>query len=170
VAREGVPLNQLSLEDGALLDSQSFSVAHANGVARGCDALAAIRKAATQRDRARRRLRKGDVDEALNLWEEVIRGRWSMVDWFDTDGRRFILALPNAQHGHDPRGLTEREYQVAAQASTGDSCKLIAYRLGISRSRVSALLHRVMLKLGVQTRAELMLEIRAWLADPASNL
>lgn len=169
-AREGVRLSQLSLEDGAILDSQRFSAAHASGTAQGCDALAAIRKAAIQIDRARRRLRQGEVDEALNLWEEVMRGRWSMVDWFDTDGRRFILALPNAQHVHDPRGLTEREYQVAAQASTGDSCKLIAYRLGLSRSRVSALLHRVMLKLGVQTRAELMLEIRAWLADPAPSL
>lgn len=169
-ARQGVPLHQLPLEGSALPDSKCFSVAHAGGEARGCDALEAIRKAAIQMDVARRRLRRGDVDEALNVWAEVIRGRWSVVDWFDSDGRRFILALPNAQHVHDPRGLTEREYQVAAHASTGDSCKLIAYRLGISRSRVSALLRRVMLKLGAHTRAELMIKIRAWLADSASTM
>lgn len=169
-ARQGVPLHRLSLEGGALLDSKRFSAAHASGEARGCDALAAIRKAAVQMDLARRRLRRGEVDEALNLWEEVMRGRWSVVDSFDSDGRRFILALSNAHHVHDPRGLTEREYQVAAHASTGDSCKLISYRLGISRSRVSALLRRVMLKLGVHTRAELMIKIRAWLADTASKM
>ena len=28
----------------------------------------------------------------------------SLVDYFDTDGRRFVLALPNSPHVTDPRG------------------------------------------------------------------
>ena len=168
--REGVPLAELPVEDGAVLDSQCFSVTDAMGQAKGGEALSAIRKAAIQTECARRRLRHGEAEQALNLWEEVVRGRWSIVDWFDSDGRRFILALPNAPDARDPRGLTEREIQVAAQVSTGDSCKLVAYRLRISRSRVSALLHGAMLKLGVQSRPELIVKIRTLLADTASKM
>jgi DNA-binding CsgD family transcriptional regulator len=83
-----------------------------------------------------------------------------MVDWFDTDGRRFVLALPNAPHVTDPRGLTERESQVVAYAVLGQTNKMIAYRLGLSKSRVSMLLRGAMRKLNVQTRAQLVLKMR----------
>ncbi len=166
----GVPLNEISAEGGALLDPKDLSVAEAAGDATESEALTAIRNAAIQMDRARDRIRHGEIDEALRLWEEVVRGRWSVVDWFDTDGRRFILALPNAERARDPRGLTEREYQVATQAGTGESSKVIAYNLGISRSRVSTLLQGAMRKLGVQTRAHLVIRIRTFLAQSASRL
>ena len=91
-------------------------------------------------DLARGRLPNGETREALRLWEAVLRGRSSIVDWFDADGRRFILALPHASHDRDPRGLTERECQVATHVGAGESSKLVAYRLGVSRSRVSELL------------------------------
>jgi DNA-binding CsgD family transcriptional regulator len=87
-----------------------------------------------------------------------------MVDWFDTDGRRFVLALPNSPHIADPRGLTERESQVVAYAVLGQSNKLIAYRLGLSRSRVSMLLRSAMRKLNVQTRVQLVLKMREFQA------
>jgi len=166
----GVPLNEISAEGGALLDPNDLSFAEGASDATEGDALTSIREAAVQMDLARDRIRHGEVDEALQLWEEVVRGRWSVVDWFDTDGRRFILALPNAERARDPRGLTEREYQVATQAGTGESSKVIAYNLGISRSRVSTLLQGAMRKLGVQTRAQLVIRIRTFLAQSASRL
>ena len=83
-----------------------------------------------------------------------------MVDWFDTDGRRFVLALPNAPDVSDPRGLSEREGQVVAYAVLGQTNKMIAYRLGLSRSRVSMLLRAAMRKLDVQTRTQLVLKMR----------
>jgi DNA-binding CsgD family transcriptional regulator len=83
-----------------------------------------------------------------------------MVDWFDTDGRRFVLALPNSPHVTDPRGLTERESQVVAYVVLGQTNKMIAYRLGLSKSRVSMLLRGAMRKLSVQTRAQLVLKMR----------
>ncbi len=83
-----------------------------------------------------------------------------MVDWFDTDGRRFVLALPNSPHIADPRGLSERESQVVDYVALGQTNKLIAYRLGLSRSHVSMLLRGAMRKLNVQTRAQLILKLR----------
>jgi DNA-binding CsgD family transcriptional regulator len=163
-------VTQLPLDGEALLDPKRFSVVEAVDHAKNNGSLDEIRRTAIQVDLARGRLRRGETCEALQLCEGVVRGRWSMVDWFDTDGRRFILALPNAPHIRDPRGLTEREYQVATHAGTGDSCKLIAYRLGVSRSRVSELLHRAMRKLGVQTRGQLVIKMRTLLVDTASSM
>ena len=83
-----------------------------------------------------------------------------MVDWFDTDGRRFVLALPNSPDVLDPRGLTERESQVVTYAASGHTNKMIAYRLGLSSSHVSLLVRGAMRKLGVRTRAQLVKKIR----------
>ena len=91
---------------------------------------------------------------------DIVRGRWSMVDWFDTDGRRFVLALPNAPHTADPRGLSERESQVVTYVALGQTNKMIAYRLGLSRSRVSAVLRSAMRKLNVHTRVQLVIKMR----------
>lgn len=87
-----------------------------------------------------------------------------MVDWFDTDGRRFVLAIPNPPEVTDPRGLTERENQVVGYAMLGDANKMIAYRLGLSRSRVSLLLRSAMKKLGLRTRAQMVRMVREFQA------
>ena len=163
----GVPLTRLPLDDGAILDPKRFSVIEAAGSAKRQGAVDAIRSAAIRTDRARA---SRESERAFELWEEVLKGRWSVIDWFDTDGRRYVLALPNAAHVRDPRGLTEREYQVAMQLSTGDSCKVVAYDLGISRSRVSALLHGAMRKLGVRTREQLVIKMRGFLAETAAKM
>jgi DNA-binding CsgD family transcriptional regulator len=94
-----------------------------------------------------------------------------MVDWFDSDGRRFVLALPNAPQINDPRGLTERESQVVAYAVLGQSNKMIGYRLGLSKSRVSMLLRSAMRKLGVRTRSQLVIKLRDFqaLQQPAQS-
>jgi DNA-binding CsgD family transcriptional regulator len=78
-----------------------------------------------------------------------------MADRHDHDGRRFIVAVPNDPDVRDPRGLSKREAQVAALASLGQSDKLIAYTLGVSRSTVATHLQRALGKLGVATRVEL---------------
>lgn len=75
--------------------------------------------------------------------------------------------MPNAPHIRDPRGLTDREYQVVAHVGAGESGKLIAYRLGVSRSRVSELLHRAMRKLGVRTTGQIVIKMRTLLVESA---
>ena len=47
-------------------------------------------------------------------------------------------------------------------AVSGQTNKLIAYRLGLSTSRVSMLLRGAMQKLGVQTRTQLVLKMRSF--------
>ena len=101
-----------------------------------------------------------EFDKAIEIWKALVQGRWSTVDWFDTDGRRFILAIPNSPEVVDPRGLTERERQVVSYAAVGQTNKMIAYRLGLSTSRVSLLLRTAMRKLGTRTRAQLVQRIR----------
>ena len=144
----------------AVLDPRHFDVTEAVGSARGAEANAALRHAARLVDRARGPMRDTEPEEALGLWKSMVEGRWSMVDWFDTDARRFVLAVRNAPEVGDPRGLTTRELQVATYAALGDSRKLIAYRLGVSSSRVSEVLRRVRRKLGVESDAEMMLRLR----------
>jgi DNA-binding CsgD family transcriptional regulator len=93
---------------------------------------------------------------ALELWKALVRGRWSAVDWFDSDGRRYVLGIPNAPGVTDPRGLSKRETQVLNYVLRGMSNKLVAYHLGLSSGRVSAVLRSVMRKLNVRTRSELI--------------
>lgn len=149
----------------AVLDANSFGVTEAINDARLPDSLRDLRDAAVRIDRARGPLRRDDPQKALKIWWALLRGRWSMVEWFDTDDRRYMLAVPNAPRISDPRGLTERESQVVAFAALGDSHKLIGYRLGISRSRVSNALNSAMRKLDVKTQAQLVEKLHTLVAE-----
>jgi DNA-binding CsgD family transcriptional regulator len=146
----------------AVLDPKQFRIAEAVGRATDGNTGEFIREAARLIDRARGRLRKKDPDEALAIWRALVEGRWSMVDWFDSDGRRFVLAHPNPPNLRDPRGLSERERQVATYAALGETNKLISYRLGLSQSKVSSSLKSAMHKLGVKTRPQLVEKLRAF--------
>jgi DNA-binding CsgD family transcriptional regulator len=140
----------------AVVDPKRFEVTDATGPAKAHGVGAMLRDAAIQGDRARGRLRSDHPHEALEIWKALVQGRWSLVDWFDTDGRRFVLAVPNPPGVVDPRGLTEREMQAVTYASFGHSNKLIAYQLGISGARVSTLLSTSMRKLGARTLPQLV--------------
>ena len=146
----------LPLGAEAVVDPSGFAVTDAADRVHDGKSLEALREAAVRTDRARGRLGKEDPDEALEVWEALVRGRWSMVDWFDTDQRRYVLALPNPPSVRDPRGLTERESQVVAYAAIGESHKMIGYRLGISRSTATNTLRSAMRKLGATTQAQLV--------------
>jgi len=162
----GEPEAATNLPHGAeaVIDPISFRVTDARGQAKSRGAREALRDAATQVDRARGQLRKTDPEKALRLWKALVRGRWSTVDWFDSDDRRFVLAMPNGPKVSDPRGLTEREMQVVTYALFGQSNKLIAYNLGLSAGRISALLRSAMHKMDVQTRAQLVSKLQDFAA------
>jgi DNA-binding CsgD family transcriptional regulator len=156
----GVPMTEIPLDADALIDPSRFLIAHASGDARNPNAAKDLREAARRVDRARGPLRRDDPEEALRLWQGLVRGRWTLVDWFDTDGRRFVLAKTNAPWIEDPRGLSELEAQVATFAAQGETSKIICYRMGLSQSYVSRLLRDAMRKLGVKTQAQLVERLR----------
>jgi DNA-binding CsgD family transcriptional regulator len=106
-------------------------------------------------DRARSTAR-GNEDEALNLWQGLVAGRWSLIEQFDSDGRRFIVARRNDPHVTDPRALGLRERQVLSYVAMGHPAKLIAYSLGVSPSSVSTTRRTAMRKLGLKTTADIV--------------
>jgi DNA-binding CsgD family transcriptional regulator len=106
-------------------------------------------------ERARGPLRRRDPEEALSLWEALVAGRWSLVDYFDSDGRRFLVAHRNEPEVVDPRGLTAREREAAEQLGRGYAPKEIAYALGLAPSTVANALGRARGKLGLGSLAEL---------------
>lgn len=142
--RERVTPEEAVIEDGR--------VVHAEGEAR--DAREALRGAARALDRAR--LRGTDPDEALELWQGLVDGRWSLVDRFDSDGRRFLVARRNDDVPAEPRALSPRERSVLAYAARGHSNKLIGYELGISESAAANHVASVLQKLGLPSRAALV--------------
>ena len=114
-----------------------------------------LREAIRKIDRIRTRAGRSDADVAMQKWEGLVGGRWSLVDRFDTDGRRFIVAIKNDPSCPDPRGLTRRERQVAEFVGLGHSTKEISYTLGLSQSAVTNCTARAQQKLGLSSLAEL---------------
>ncbi len=117
---------------------------------------AKLRDAVRRQDRARGRLRRTDQREALRIWEALVAGRYSLVDRFESDGRRYVVAHENAPSAPDPRGLTADERVVAGWVAQGHSDKLIAYELGRPEGTIRAITHRVLRKLGARTRLEIV--------------
>jgi DNA-binding CsgD family transcriptional regulator len=159
-ASKDSPETQLPFGAEIVIDPSDFKVTDAAGQAQSRPALASLRRAAKQIDSARGAMRESDPERALDVWRALVRGRWSTVDWFDSDGRRYVLGIPNAPDVLDPRGLTERELQVVSYVFYGLTNKMVAYHLGISKGRVSTLLHSAMRKLGVSTRAQLIKKLK----------
>ncbi|MDD9946629.1 MAG: helix-turn-helix transcriptional regulator, partial [Myxococcales bacterium] len=156
----------LEPDDGAILDAASMRVVHAEGSAQASTAQAALVEMARNIDRARAQ-QSGRDERAVEVWQGLVDGRWSLVERFDADGRRFVVAHKNSENVRDQLGLTQMEARVAALASRGHSNKLIAYHLGISEGTASSHLHGAMAKLRVSSRVELVRliahsETKAW--------
>lgn len=121
----------------------------------------ALRLAARAINRARGPLRRTNPERALRIWRDVVAGRWSLVDHFDHDNRRYVLAKRNAPASHRWSSLTEREARVVAELALGKSYKAIADALGISIATVGLDLAGARDKLGARSRVELAAAYRA---------
>jgi DNA-binding CsgD family transcriptional regulator len=114
-----------------------------------------LRRALLKIDRLRSSAGRRHSEAALSEWEGLVSGRWSLVDRFDSDRRRFVVAVRNDPRFPDPRGLSLRERQVAEFAGLGRSAKEIAYLLGVSPASVVNSLKRAQTKLSLSSRMEL---------------
>jgi DNA-binding CsgD family transcriptional regulator len=139
---------------------------HAEGAAKPNLARDSLQRAVVAYDRARGSLRRRDPDEAVAIWQALVAGRWSLVDHFDTDGRRFVVAHRNDAIPPDGRALTLRERQVLAYAAIGHSNKQIAYDLGLATSTVGWHLARARSKLRLPSLAALGDSTRKAAAPP----
>ncbi|MBI5481659.1 MAG: response regulator transcription factor [Deltaproteobacteria bacterium] len=138
----------------AILDPQG-RVQHATAPAQPRACREALRAAALDRRRAGQ-LRQSDPAEAVAAWRALVAGRWSLVDHFDHDGRRFLLARRNDPDTRALGELTLRERQVVGYACLGHANKLIAYELGLSASSIATHLARAAEKLGADSRPALI--------------
>ncbi len=138
----------------ALLDP-SGRMHDAKGDAKEASARETLRNAVRAMERARGPLRTRDSEQALELWRGLAGGRWSLVDRWESDGKRFIAAVENRPENLDPRALSPREGAVARLAAEGAAPKDIAYALGISPSNARVLLASTLKKLGLRSRADL---------------
>jgi DNA-binding CsgD family transcriptional regulator len=131
-------------------------LAHAEGPATEGPMRSLLQEAVGRVDRARTNKVRKDELTALELWQGLVEGRWSLVDRYDTDGRRYYVAIANPTAGMVDRCLTDVEAQVAAQVVAGEPNKVIAYSLGLAESTVASRLATIMKKLGVKSRMELV--------------
>ncbi len=131
----------------------SGKLVHAEGAARSPRAREVLRAAAIDFDRARRR--GGDVDEALDLYRALIAGRWTLVDLFERDGKRYAIARQNTPAPPPAPELTVRETQVAVFTAIGHPIKMISYELGLSESSITTYLRRALVKLRLPDRLAL---------------
>jgi DNA-binding CsgD family transcriptional regulator len=148
-------IEQTAVESEAVL-SPSGSILHATGPARDINARDRLRAAARSIDRSRGALRRSDPGEALEIWRALCEGRWSLVDRFESDGRRYLVAHRNEPTQPDLRKLSRREATVVGFVRLGQSNKEIAYALGISLSSVATHLSGALRKLGLPSRAGLV--------------
>jgi DNA-binding NarL/FixJ family response regulator len=153
-------------EDAIL--SPSGAVLHAEGLAKVRTARDALRDGTVAIEKARGKLRRSDPDAALNLWRGLLDGRWSLIDRFDRDGRRFLVAHRNNVETRGLRALSARERQVASYAALGHPNKLIAYELGLTLGCVGTHLHSALAKLGAKSRVELI-QLASKLAPSGSH-
>lgn len=115
-----------------------------------------LREFALRVDRARGSRKRADSEAALEAWTALVDGRWSLVEHFDTDGRRLCVFVRNDAQVTTSKPLDATERQTVALAAMALPNKLIAYELGISETRAVSAMRSGMRKLGVYKRAELI--------------
>lgn len=128
---------------------------HAAPAAQEADVRTRLREAVLRMDQARTRQGRRDAEASLSTWTALIEGRWSLVDRFESDGRRFVVAMRNDPEHPDPRGLTQRERQVADCLGRGQNIQATAYALGLSPSAIIKAADQAQHKLGLDSRPEL---------------
>jgi len=85
-----------------------------------------------------------------------VAGEWSLVDVFERDGKRFVIARENAPDAPPAERLSARERAVAAYTALGHSQKHIGYTLGLAPATVSFHLTAARRKLGVASNVQLV--------------
>jgi len=106
-----------------------------------------------QRDSLEREPAPASAVPAEVIWGEVTGGRFQVVDWYDRDGRRYVVT--RRATGTTTQGLTERQRLALARRSAGAALKVVAFELGVSLSTVARDIERAMAHLGLKSQGDL---------------
>jgi DNA-binding CsgD family transcriptional regulator len=139
-------------------------VVHAEGPGQAASEREVLRDAARAIDRARTRAYRNDPEHVLAAWRALVGGRWSLLDAFESDGRRLMVAKVNEPAALDrpaADALPLRARQVAMRLARGEANKVIAYELGVSASTVAWHVRKLAERIGVRTRVELVQRLAA---------
>jgi DNA-binding CsgD family transcriptional regulator len=157
--------------DGALESCDAVltpegKVLHAEGNAALATARRALVAAVRDVTHARTALR-GDVHRALGMWKGLVAAHWTLIDRFESDGERYVVARENAPQLNGLVALTPTERLVVAYAARGSTTKEIAYTLGVSATTVRVLLMRAAHRYGERNRKALLALGRRALSEEA---
>jgi DNA-binding NarL/FixJ family response regulator len=92
----------------------------------------------------------------MRLWRGLVEGRWSLVDRWESDGRRYIAVHANAPAQRDLRALSAAEQATLSYLLLGASNKEIAFTLGLPLGSIATRVRAVMRKLRAATRRDLV--------------
>jgi DNA-binding CsgD family transcriptional regulator len=154
--RRKYPEASVSPDAAEAVLSQGGSFQHATGVAQEPANRAALARAARAMDSVRSRRKGADPREAIKEWRSVVAKRWTFLEHFESDGKRFLLAMDNRAKPPSIELLSAREREVVLQALRGQDNKAIANALGLAHSTVRVLLARAAAKASVRTRRALL--------------
>lgn len=118
--------------------------------------------------RARARTMRDQPESALDVWRGLVDGKWSLVDYVDTDGKALVLAVRNDPARDISSSLTDGQRAVVALASLGHGNKQIAYALGMSVGAVTMHLARARAATKLKSRAALIRAFKQSLASSAA--
>jgi len=129
---------------------------HATGrVAGSRTAQCMLREAALSMEKARGPLRRQDPHRALDLWRELVAGRWTIIDRFESCGRRLLVAHENAPEAARLRELSPPQHTIVRKLLDGRAAAGIALELGMTPSTVSQHIHYALRKLRLRSVSEL---------------
>ncbi len=133
---------------------------HAEGEARDAVNRDALSHAVRAFDRARSQRSGSDADESLNAFEGLVAGRWSIVQSFESDGRRYLVAIQNQPAQMAVAAVTPNEAHALLLRAQGLAYKIVGYELGLSESATHYLVQQGMTKLGIGRETDLPLIFR----------
>ena len=84
-------------------------------------------------------------------WSLLTLGGWSLIDQFDSDGRRYVIA----ERCSLARRVSRPEWRMLVARARGSALKVIAFDLGISVPAASRRIRRAMERLGLRSQSEL---------------
>jgi DNA-binding CsgD family transcriptional regulator len=163
------PLGRTANRDFSAIMTVRGRVEHAEPAASSRRSRLCLKDAVESREWARTATGRVDAESATGAWRPLITGRWSLVDCYERNGLRYIVACENEPATPRLDTLSARELQVSSLAELGRSNKAIAYELDLAHSTVRVLLARAACKLGVRTRTELIAQLRALRSTAEDN-